>query len=85
MQLLGKLHKNYMSSKDAKAAKDPSGKDTSDQNDFNNKGRKANFFERKRFLNYEKTSDSDDEKDGKKDDGKKDAGVTKQIKDGNIV
>ena len=54
MQLLRKLYQNYMK-KDSKAAdgakEDGSKKDEKDTG--NEKGRKANFFERKRFVNYE--------------------------------
>ena len=67
--------------KDSKGA---NGKGTEDGTDMKN-GRKPNFFERKRFLNYEKTSDSGDEKDGKEVDNKNNKGVTKEIKNGNIV
>lgn len=65
-------------------------KDDKDTGEKNDKGRKANFFERKRFVNYENNSYSDDDDTGKKDGkdvkGKKlDTGVTKEIVDNNIV
>lgn len=93
MQLLRKLHQNYVQkNRDSKAASAPaanpadvSKKDDKDTGEKNDKGRKANFFERKRFVNYEETSKSDEDKnDGKAADDKgkkKDAAVTKEVKD----
>lgn len=62
MTLLRKLHQNYLKSKDSKngSKDDKDNKDSADNNDFK-KDRKPNFFERKRFLNYEKNEDSDDD------------------------
>lgn len=98
MQLLRKLHQNYIKKNgDSKAgappngAKDESKKDDKDTGEKNEKGRKPNFFERKRFVNYENNSYSDDENNGKAADGKgdkakkPDVGVTKEIIDNNIV
>ena len=61
-----------------------------DPNEFDPaKGRKPNFFDRKRFLNLENEWDDDSKDDGAKDDKNKknglDTGVTKEIKDGAIV
>lgn len=81
IQLLTKLHQNWMVKNGIKDSKGPNGTDNTEMV----KGRKPNFFERKRFLNYEKTSDSGDEKDGKEADNKNNKGVTKEIKNGNIV
>jgi len=51
-----------LKSKDSKngSKDDKDNKDSADNNDFK-KDRKPNFFERKRFLNYEKNEDSDDD------------------------
>ena len=86
MQLLRKLHQNYVQkNRDSKiSGKDESKKDDKDTGAKNDKGRKPNFFERKRFVNYEETALSDDEKDGKNDKAKKPE-VTKEIKDGAVV
>ena len=46
-------------------------------------GRKPNFFERKRFLNYEKNETDSEEEKGTKNDKKET--VTKEIKDGKMV
>ena len=86
MQFLKKLHQTYVRTKDGKAP-DATKKDEQNTSTDQGKGRKPNFFERKRFLNYEKTSDSGDEAAAKADDkdvnGKKDP-VTKEIKNGKI-
>ena len=89
MQLLTKLHQNYKNTKDGKAPNGAAKKDDKDAGIDPAKGRKPNFFERKRFLNYEKTSDSGDEAANKvesKDDSKNKnkEKMTKEIKDGKI-
>lgn len=89
MQLLRKLHQNYVQkNRDSKAGgKDESKKEDKDTGAKNEKGRKPNFFERKRFVEYENTPYSDDEDkpaDGKGGKAKKPE-VTKEIKDGAIV
>lgn len=63
---MNKLHANFQRGKDKEAKNgknDATKKDDKDAPGQNGeKGRKPNFFERKRFLNYEKNSDTDDEK-----------------------
>lgn len=46
-----------------------------------------NYFERKKFVNYEQTAKSDDSGDSAKgkDSKPKDTGVTKEVKDGKII
>tara|TARA_B100000780_G_C21013103_1_gene405791 strand:- start:19 stop:243 length:225 start_codon:yes stop_codon:yes gene_type:complete len=48
-----------MANGSAEAAAKADSKDASDNNAENGKGRKANFFERKRFLNPQNNEDSD--------------------------
>ena len=92
MQLLRKLHQTYVKTKEGKAPNgskdDGAKKNNNDTSQDNGKGRKPNFFERNRFLNYEKTPDSDDENTTNKVEGKdeknKKEPVTKEIKDGKI-
>mgnify|MGYP001174959536 CR=1 FL=1 len=65
LTLTKRLHQDYIKSKDPKkangaadAAAKPDAKDASDNNVENSKGRKPNFFERKRFLNHGDNEDS---------------------------
>lgn len=87
MQLLRKLHQNYMQ-KNKAGGKDESKKDDKDTGVKNDKGRKPNFFERKRFVEYENTPYSDEENDGKaagKGDKSKKPEVTKEVNGKNNV
>lgn len=73
LTLLKKLQQNHIDkkNKEAEAAKKGSDKDA-DKSLDNGKGRKPNFFERKRFLNYENNEDNDaDKTDVKPLDAKK--------------
>ena len=57
-----------MKNKDSKAAPNGSKDDKKDDKDASNeaaKGRKPNFFERKRFVNYEPNASNSDEDDPK--------------------
>ena len=71
IDLLNKLYAFFMKEAETKAATgalDSSEKKAMDENKENNlpQGRKANFFDRKRFVNYEQNNDSDqDNKDSK--------------------
>lgn len=76
--LVKKLHQTYLKTKEAKnkvaqndANKKNEDKDEADKNFENSKGRKPNFFDRKRFLNYENNEDNDDSKSDIKVDDKK--------------
>ena len=75
LDLLNKLKKNFDKSRESKAPSPLKPETDADKNedkkaeDSKPAGRKPNFFERKRFVDYEKNSESGDEsKAGAKDD-----------------
>lgn len=75
LDLLNKLKEKFDKNRDAKAPSplkaepDADKKEDKKAEEAKPAGRKPNFFERKRFVDYEKNSDSGDEaKAGAKDD-----------------